>query len=218
MNTNSTFIVMVGTVKKSVDTMWADMVVQEGPPGLVSRSTERPQEARDSTLRKSDTEHLKFAMNPGCTPQRIGRDHLCDQSADFYGGAGATSTPALRLGQPGPESPKPLALPAHNGICLDVQQGLAPVAPQTPKANPKYPVPGCQQRTLAFSLKGCELDSECCVLDGNGLMSAKEQSDESEYRQKKDWHISDSFHPPTCQSTRYERIDYWRRTGDVTER
>jgi hypothetical protein len=73
--------------------------------------------------------------------------------------------------------------------------------------NPKYPVPGCQQRALGFSLKRCDLHSQCCVLDGNGLMSAKEQSDESEYRQKKDCHVSDSFHPSTCQSTRYERLD-----------
>ena len=54
----------------------ADMVVQEGPPGLVRRAAERAQDARDSALREGDTEHLEFAVNPGCAPQGIGRDHL----------------------------------------------------------------------------------------------------------------------------------------------
>ena len=76
---------------------FTDMVVQEGPPGLVRRAAEPVQEARDSTLGEGDAEHLEFAMNPGCPPQRIGRGHLCDQAAEFCGGAGATSM-ALRLG------------------------------------------------------------------------------------------------------------------------
>src|SRR5947199_2039089 len=43
-------------------------------------------------------------------------------------------------------------------------------------------------------------------------MSAEEQSDESKHQQKKGWHASHSFQPSTCQSTRYERIEYWRTT------
>jgi hypothetical protein len=137
----------------------ADMVVQEGPPGLVRRTAKRGQEARDSALGNGDAEHLEFAVNPGCAPQRIGSGHLCNQSTEFCGGAGATSAPALRLGKPGPESPEPLALPAHNGVCLDVEQGLAPVAPQTPESNPEHPVKGRQQRTLPLSLQGRYLHS-----------------------------------------------------------
>jgi hypothetical protein len=133
----------------------ADVVVQEGPPGLVRRATESAQEARNSALGNSDTEHLEFAMNSGCSPQRIGGDHLCNQLAEFCGGAGATSSPALRLGKKSPESPEPLALPSHNGVWLDVEQRLVPVAPQTPEGNPKYPVQGRQQRPL--SLKGGDL-------------------------------------------------------------
>ena len=131
----------------------ADMVVQERPPGLIRRPTQSAQDARNGALGDRDAEHLEFAVNPGCAPQRIGSDHLCNQSAEFCGGAGATSAPALRLGKPGPESPEPLALPAHNGVCLDVEQGLAPVAPQTPESNPEHPVKGRQQRTLPLSLQ-----------------------------------------------------------------
>src|SRR3954467_13791153 len=98
----------------------AHVVVQEGPPGLVGRAAERAEEARDSALGDGDTEHLELAMNSGGAPQRIGGHHLRDQSVEFCGSAGATSAPALRLGQPGPESPEPFALPSHNAIRLDV--------------------------------------------------------------------------------------------------
>jgi hypothetical protein len=70
-----------------------DVVVQEGPPGLVRRPAESAQEARNSALGNGDTEHLEFAIDSGCSPQRIGGDHLCNQLAEFCGGAGATSSP-----------------------------------------------------------------------------------------------------------------------------
>src|SRR5262249_18625927 len=40
-----------------------------------------------------------------------------------------------------------------------------------------------------------------------------EQADESKHEQQKHQHISDSFHPSRCQSTRYARTEYWRSTG-----
>ena len=46
----------------------ADVVMQEGPPGLVRRAAERAQEARHGALGNGDTEHLEFAMNSGCAP------------------------------------------------------------------------------------------------------------------------------------------------------
>jgi hypothetical protein len=100
-----------------------DMVVQESFPSLTRRAAEPAQNARDSALGNGDTKHLEFAVNSGCAPQRICGDHLCDQSAEFCGDARPTSTPALRLGQPRPESPEPLALPVHNGVCLPAPPG-----------------------------------------------------------------------------------------------
>src|SRR3954454_8202370 len=49
-------------------------------------------------------------------------------------------------------------------------------------------------------------------------MSAEEQSDESKHQQKKGWHASHSFQPSTCQSTPYERIEYWRTTTKTDRR
>jgi hypothetical protein len=78
---------------------------------------------------------------------------MFDQSAEFCGSAGATSTPALRLGKPGPESSEPFALPSDNRVCLDVDQGMTPVGPDAAKGNPKRPVQGRQQWALPLSLK-----------------------------------------------------------------
>src|SRR5437588_382783 len=107
-----------------------DMVVQEGPPGLVRRATESVQDAGNSALGDRDAEHFEFAVNPGCAPKRISGDHLLDQSAEFCGGAGATSAPALRLGQPGAESAEAFALATDDSICLDINQRMSPVGPQ----------------------------------------------------------------------------------------
>jgi len=56
----------------------ADVVVQEGPPGLVRRAAEPAQETGDSALGDHDAEHFEFAVNPGRAPQRIGGNHPLD--------------------------------------------------------------------------------------------------------------------------------------------
>jgi len=48
-------------------------------------------------------------------------------------------------------------------------------------------------------------------------MSAEEQSEESKHQQQKHWHVSDSFHPSPCQSTRYAPTEYWRTTTYVEQ-
>src|ERR1700751_386324 len=97
-----------------------DMIMQESLPCLVRRAAQSAQDARDSALGDGDAEHLEFAVNPGCAPQRICSSHLLDQSAEFCGGARATSTSDLPVGQPGPESPNPFALPADDRLWLHV--------------------------------------------------------------------------------------------------
>lgn len=137
----------------------ADMVVQEGSPRLVRWPPEVAQDARHGTFGVGEAGHLQLAMNPRCAPQRIGRSHLFDQSAEFCGGAGATATPALRLRQPGPEFAEPFPLPTDDGVGLDVDQRMSPVGPQGVESDPKSPIPVCQQRALPLSLKGSYLHS-----------------------------------------------------------
>jgi hypothetical protein len=90
---------------------------------------------------------------------------------------------------------------------------MSPVGPQAAESDPKYSVEGRQQRALPFSSKRRDLHSQRCVLDRNDLISAEEQADESKHEQEKHCHVSDSFHPSRCQSTRYARTEYWRSTG-----
>ena len=66
---------------------------------------------------------------------------------------------------------------------LGVHQGMSPIGPQAAKRNPKHPVKGRQNRALLSSLKCHHLHSERCVLDGNDLMAAEEQSEESKHQQ-----------------------------------
>jgi hypothetical protein len=60
---------------------------------------------------------------------------------------------------------------------------MSPVGPQAAEGNPKHPVKGRQKRALLLSLKRGYLHSESCVLDGNGLMAAEEQPEESKHQQ-----------------------------------
>jgi hypothetical protein len=60
---------------------------------------------------------------------------------------------------------------------------MSPVGPQAAEGNPKHPVKGRQKRALLLSLKRGYLHSENCVLDGNGLMAAEEQPEESKHQQ-----------------------------------
>ena len=131
----------------------ADMVFQKGFPRLVGRTPEPAQDARDSALGDVDAQHFQLAMDPGCAPQRIGGGHLLNQSAQFRGGSGATSTPALRPGKPGPEFAEPFALPTNDGVWLDIQQRMSPLGPHAAERDPKYPIQGRQQWALPFSLK-----------------------------------------------------------------
>jgi hypothetical protein len=74
-------------------------------------------------------------------------------------------------------------MPAHDGVCLDLNQGIPPARPQAAESDPKYPVQGRQLRALPFSPKRGYLHSQRCVLDGYCLMSAQEQSDEPKHGQ-----------------------------------
>jgi hypothetical protein len=60
---------------------------------------------------------------------------------------------------------------------------MSPIGPQAAERNPKHPVKGRQKRTLLLSLKCRYLHSQGRVLDGNGLMAAEEQSEESKHQQ-----------------------------------
>ena len=75
-------------------------------------------------------------------------------------------------------------LPSNDRVCLDVHQGVSPpLGPQAAEGNPKHTVKGRQNWAFFLALKCRYLHSERCVLEGNDLMAAEEQSEESKHQQ-----------------------------------
>src|SRR5438034_641459 len=178
MNTNSTRIVIVGTVKKSIDTKLADVVVKERFPGLSRWPPEGPEDSGDRALGDPDAEHLQFSVEPGRTPQRIGRHHALNESAYLDGGRRSAAAPAIHPGQMRPELPEALPLPPDDRVGLNVQQRSAPGAPNARQTDPEQPIETGQHRSFPLSPEGSELQAESSVFDSNGLVSAQQETNE----------------------------------------
>jgi hypothetical protein len=98
-----------------------------------------------------------------------------------------------------------------------MEQGMSPVGPQGAESDPKYPVQGRQQRALPFSSKRRDLHSQRYVLDGNGLMSAEEQADESKHEQPKALACLRFFPSIPLPVTRYAWTEYGEPQGPRAE-
>src|SRR5215813_8380007 len=133
----------------------ADVVAKKSLPGLAGSPRQLSEDSRDGSLRDLDAKHLEFSVNPWRTPQRIGRDHPLDQSANLDGSRGYATVPAPR--QPRPELAKTLPLPPDDGVGLYVQQRAAPVAPNPRQTDPEQPIERGQHWSFALSPKGSEL-------------------------------------------------------------
>jgi hypothetical protein len=57
------------------------------------------------------------------------------------------------------------------------------------ESDPKYSIEGRQNGLLTFSLEGRELQPQGSIFDGDGLVTAQQESDESKDRQQKGWHV-----------------------------
>jgi len=58
---------------------------------------------------------------------------------------------------------------------------------------------------LTVSLEGRELQPQGGIFDGDGLVTAQQESDESKDRQEKGWHVLQLFGPIHSESICYER-------------
>src|SRR5439155_13558538 len=73
------------------------------------------------------------------------------------------------------------------------QQRSAPGAPNARQTDPEQPIETGQHRSFPLSPEGSELQVESSVFDSNGLVSAQQETNESNHRQKKGWHVSRLF-------------------------
>jgi hypothetical protein len=114
------------------------------------------------------------------TPQGIASDHPFDQLANLQGRRRSASLPAMRAAQAGPKPAESFALPTGDGVRLDIKKRVTPTGPPAAKSDPKYSIEGDQNRALAFSLESCELESEGGILESDSLVTAHQQSEETE--------------------------------------
>jgi hypothetical protein len=92
-------------------------------------------------------------------------------------------SPTARHREPGPEPAKPFSLPADDGLRLNIGQRPTPARPQAAEGNPEHPIESRQNGAPPFSLERRELESQGSVFESHGLVTAHQESDESEDRQ-----------------------------------
>src|SRR5438128_10438921 len=125
--------------------------------------------------------------------KEINRHHALNESAYLDGGRRSAAAPAIHPGQMRPELPEALPLPPDDRVGLNVQQRSAPGAPNARQTDPEQPIETGQHRSFPLSPEGSELQAESSVFDSNGLVSAQQETNESNHRQKKGWHVSRLF-------------------------
>jgi hypothetical protein len=80
---------------------------------------------------------------------------------------------------PTPEEAKAKAMPSDDGLGLEEEQGVWPLWPEAPKANPKESVGGAEFRFVRRSFEHCELMSERQVFKhepGMGLNAGEQRA------------------------------------------
>jgi hypothetical protein len=64
-----------------------------------------------------------------------------------------------------------------------------PARPPAAQSDRKQSIEGRKNGSLTFSLQGGELQPQGDIFDGDGLVTAQQESDVSKGRQEKGWHV-----------------------------
>jgi hypothetical protein len=118
----------------------------------------------------------EFGLNAWAAPRGVGLPHLPYQR-DEVAVEGGSSIAYARF--PTPEEAKAKAMPSDHGLGLEEDQGVWPLWPEAPKANPKEPVGGAEFRFARLSFEDCELMSERQVFKhepGMGLKAGEQRA------------------------------------------
>src|SRR4051794_32798587 len=98
----------------------AEVVVEKRLPGLGWWPADRSDDSGNSTLRDRKAEHLQFAVDPRCAPERIGRHHPLNQPAHLGGSGGAPPAARVWSRASRAESAETVAVPLGDSIPLDI--------------------------------------------------------------------------------------------------
>jgi len=85
-----------------------------------------------------DSQLEQLAMNPWCSPERVGVRHLKNKVTDLR--ADRRPPGSLLPGLKSPEYLEAFFVPPHDGVRLDNDQSFPPVAPETTKHDPEKTV------------------------------------------------------------------------------
>ena len=110
-----------------------DMVLEEGPPGLVGASGSRAVLANGG-IRHFDSEFGQFSLNAFAPPGGIAGPHAANELDEF---AISRRSAAAGTGFPAPEQVKAQPMPGDDGLGLEEEQAPLPVRPQPPECEPQ---------------------------------------------------------------------------------
>ncbi len=103
------------------------LILQEGPPGLRRRLPPACHVLAHAGLADFDTKFEQFAVDAGRAPKRILAAHSTDQFSHIF--RDRRSARLAMTNFPAPEQPEALAMPGHDGLRLDDDQGRSPIVP-----------------------------------------------------------------------------------------
>src|ERR1700733_2484412 len=124
------------------------MVMKERPPSLRGRNPLPHHIFGHAGLADIDAKLEKLAMDPRCSPQRIGAAHLADKLAYFYR-HGRSSAGVLRF--PSPIRSKSPTVPTDYGLRSDDCKGAIHFGKQLADASQDQPVNRNKSKSLRIS-------------------------------------------------------------------
>ena len=133
---------------------------------------------RDRSLRDIDAQLAQLAMDSGRAPQRIRGRHLVDERPNR--GVGPRAAGLFLPGSLRPAASQPLAMPAHDGVCLHHEQGATPASPGPGEHDPEESIAQSKTRSLGGACQRSQLLAKRDILKRDGPVPATDQSDRSE--------------------------------------
>jgi hypothetical protein len=103
-----------------------------------------------------DAKLEQFAVDAGCTPERVSQAHVPDQLTDLHR---HSRSPAAPSGFPAPERSKSSTVPANHGLELDDGQRIYNARNETPKPNKHQTVEIAESKSLRDLLRSTLI---CC--------------------------------------------------------
>ena len=130
-----------------------------------------------------DSQLEQLAMNPWCSPERVGVRHLKNKVTDL----GADRRPAgtFTSGLEPPEQLETLSVPPNDSLGCDDDQWLLPVAPETTKHNPEKTVFCPNLRPFLMTFPDGQLLAERKVFESQiGILLGSQKYVQNQFQQQ----------------------------------